>query len=78
MQLSPKTKVCSYIMPICGRVPFLDSRHGGSVHGERENLTRLVLGARAVRIPDKSSKTDGTGSSLPDLDKKTVTLRSLD
>ena len=33
---------------------------------------------RAVRIPDKSSKTDGTGSSLPDLDKKTVTLRSLD
>ena len=32
----------------------------------------------AVRIPDKSSKTDGTGSSLPDLDKKTVTLRSLD
>ena len=29
-----------------------------------------VLGA--VRIPDKSSKTDGTGSSLPDLDKITV------
>ena len=46
--------------------------------GERANFTRLVLGARAVRIPDKSSKTDGTGSSLPDLDKKTVTLRSLD
>ena len=28
----------------------------------------LVL-VRAVRIPDKSSKTDGAGSSLPDLVK---------
>ena len=28
--------------------------------------------------PDESSKTDGTGSSLPDLDKKNVTIRSLD
>ena len=54
------------------------SKKVGSVRQLRANFTRLVLGASAVRIPDKSSKTDGTGSSLPDLDKKTVTLRSLD
>ena len=81
-------KACGAIGAITGAVTWTEEDDRDRRDRDRDawdlcrrdaaNFRGLVLGARAVRIPDKSSKTDGTGSSLPDLDKKTVTLRSLD
>ena len=60
----------AYVEVSCSQTWGICTRRAGKLYKTRSRC--------AVRIPDKSSKTDGTGSSLPDLDKKTVTLRSLD
>ena len=50
-------------------VPSRPFRSSCATASDPANFRGLVFGAAAVRIPDKSSKTDGAGSSLPDLVK---------